>query len=104
MLGDDKVCKGSPNMNSSSVTIITVHGLLKSLLRSKWYWPIKSKLITITLHVTHRGSNYRVQGAMIFATNQRPQDSTLSDFFEPIVLKYRITLKDADRTIYCKAA
>jgi hypothetical protein len=28
-----------------------------------------SKLVIITLHVTLRGSNDRVQGAMIFATN-----------------------------------
>jgi len=28
-----------------------------------------SKLVIVTLRVTLRGSNYRVQGAMIFATS-----------------------------------
>ena len=55
-------------MNSYFVPTVAVRGL-RSLLHSKWHWPIMSKLVIVTLRVTLRGSNYRVQGAMIFATS-----------------------------------
>jgi hypothetical protein len=48
---------------------VAVRVLLRSSLHPKWHRPIMSKLVIITLHVTLRGSNYRVQGATIFATS-----------------------------------
>jgi hypothetical protein len=56
-------------MNSYDVPAVAVRGLLRSLLHSKWHWPIMSKIEIITLHVTLRRSSYRVQEAMISATN-----------------------------------
>jgi hypothetical protein len=56
-------------MNSYVVATVTLLVLLRNSLHSNWHWPIMSKLVTITLRVTHRESNYRVQGAVIFATN-----------------------------------
>jgi hypothetical protein len=55
-------------MNPYDVPTVALRGLLRRSLHSNWQWPIMSKLVTITLRVTHRESNYRVQGAMIFAT------------------------------------
>jgi hypothetical protein len=75
-------------MISYCVPAVAVLGLLRGSFHEKWHWSIMSKLVIITLHVTLRGSNYRLPGAVIFATNVlKTAGSHLKSLTEQYIVK-----------------